>query len=298
MTTTADVLSRVRRRIMGGSRDQLNKLDEALDASEVDVTFEFDLQGIAPGARVAVNLEEFYIWSKVDSNKTATVQRGYNGSTAATHADGDLAYVNPVVSDFEILRAVNAELDALSSPSNGLFRVATVDVTFSPAVQGYDLTSVTAVEGIVGVFADQPGSSQNWVPVRDYRLSRNQSTTDFASGFSITLLDGAMHPGRSVRVAYKGPFTNLSAVGQDVEAISGLHAQAHDILELGAALRLLSGRSVRRAFTEGQGETRRAEEVTVRDVLSSTAALRQEYEERVAEESSRLAARWPQVRAA
>lgn len=298
MTTTADVLSRVRHRVMSGARDQLNKLDEDLDTSETDVTFEFDAGGIAPGARLAVDLEEMFVWSV--ASKTATVLRGFNGSTPAEHDDGDLVYVNPVLSDFEILRAVNAELDALSSPSNGLFRVATVDLTYSPSVQGYNLTSVTSIENVVGVFADQPDSSQNWIPVGpgQYRLLRNQSTGDFASGFSLTFLGGALSPGRAARVVYRAPFSNLSTVADDVETVAGLHAQAHDVLELGAALRVMSGRPVKRAFTEGQGETRRAEEVTVRDVIASTALLRQEYEERVAEEASRLTARYPTMRAA
>ena len=299
MTTLAEVLSDTRRWLMTNARDELNRLSGAHDASQTTFTFEFDLRGITDRTKVSVDLEDVYVWTASSGAKTAEVERGYDGTTAAAHADNALVYVNPRFSSAELLQHINDELRSLSSPGKGLFRVQTVDLTYSAAVQGYNLTSVTSVDGIVGVYADQPDSSQNWIPVPagHYRLARNQSTTDFASGFALTFVGGALNPGRTIRVVYKQPFALLSAIDDVVEDDAGLHTEAVDVLALGAALRAAAGRPMKRAFTEGQGETRRAEESTVGDALNSPARLERLYRERVQEEALRLHRRYPRVAA-
>lgn len=295
MTTVAEILHDTRRWLMTNARDEMNRLSGAHDASQTTFTFEHDLRGITDRTRISVDLETLYVWSATAASKTATVERGFDGSTPAAHADDALVYVNPRFSNFELLQHINDELRSLSSPSKGLFRVQTLDITYAAAVQGYNLTSVSSVDEILGVFADQPDSSQNWIPVPagHYRLARNQSTTDFASGFAITFVAGMLTPGRTARVIYKQPFSLLSAVDEVVETVTGLHSEAMDVLALGAALRAAAGRPLKRAFTEGQGETRRAEETTVGDALNSPARLERLYRERVQEEALRLHRRYP-----
>ena len=51
----------------------------------------------------------------------------------------------------------------LSSPSNGLYRVATVDLTYNAAVEGYDLTGVTDVLAVLDARYQAVGSEQDWL---------------------------------------------------------------------------------------------------------------------------------------
>lgn len=263
-----------------------NRLAGAVTAGATSLTFEFDLGGIQPGARLSVELEECGVWSVSESAHTAVVERGDNGSTAATHADGAMVLVNPTVSWFEVLNAVN---DELSAPPLGVYRVRT-DTFTAGTVAAYDL--VADVVEVLAVSYDPGGSLGDWprLPPELWRFDPNADATDFPSGRSLTLYGGPLSG--TVRVAYKAPFTTLAALTDDVAAVSGLPARAHQILELGAALRLSAHFPVRRASTASQSDPRRAEEVTTSDTLSSPGRLGQLYERAVLAEQAALAREW------
>ena len=109
------------------------------------------------------------------------------------------------------------------------------------------------------------------------------------------VLSAGGFPGQKVRVSYKASFDTLSAVADDVETVSGLHTQAHDILSLGAALRLLSGLEAQRAYTTTQPDTRYASEVPPRSATTALIPLVEQREERIREEQARLARAYPEA---
>lgn len=296
MTTTADVIAECRNDyLMTGGRDARNTLSTAvLDTTSTAFTFTYELAGIDIGAKVSVDLEDCYVWDINPSSKSATVSRGDFGSTAATHAAGATVLVNPIVSDAQVLRQANSELQSLSSPANGLFQMKTVTVTYNAAIDGYDLTNVTDLISVYGLRYAQIGPQQEY-PWIDYSLwehARGLDTTVFPSGQAI-FVRGHVDPGRPLRIWYKAPFTTLSTVTDDVTAVSGLHAEAHDILALGAAINLTAGREVRRNFNEYQGDTRRAQEVPPGANLGANRGLMQQHALRVREEAARLNALYP-----
>lgn len=141
MTTAAQCVERVRRDwLLTGHRESRNRLDGAVDASQTTVTLEYEAKGAAVGARLSLDYEECGVWAV--SGKTLTVQRGDDGTTAATHADNLVVLVNSEFSPARVLQAVNDELAAL--PSAGLFRMRSLDLTYDPARMGYDLTGLGA----------------------------------------------------------------------------------------------------------------------------------------------------------
>jgi len=285
MTTAETMLQEARRHVFSGSREQINVLAANVSSNATSLQFTYDLKAINDGAIVEIDLEQFIVLSTDAATKTAVVIPAQYGTTTAAHTSGTMVTVNPKFSRFGLFTALNQELAALSS--EGLFQVKTVDLTFNPAIDGYDMTSVTNLLDIYSVSYAVPGPSKLWPRIKNYRLQRNASTTDFASGTALILYDGGF-PGRTVRVLYRAPFTALTALTDDVATVAGLHVEAHDIPPLGAAAKLVAPRDVKRGVTEQQGDTRRADEVPPGTSMASARGLLQIRDRRVQQEVARL----------
>lgn len=294
MTTFAKVIARTRRRLMTTQREPLNVLAAAIDADDTTLAFS-NAVTFHDGSRLSVGLEDMHVVTAATSGSSATVIRAMDGSEAAAHAIGDLVLIHPTWSNWDIAQAVNDELHALSAPTNGLFRIQSVDFDYQPAVQGYDLAGLTDYLDIWRVRHDTSGPENDWPVLRrsDWTVDRAADTTDFASGTGLVLHVPA-EAGQKVRVSYKATFDELTALDDDVEAVSGLHAQAHEILSLGAAIRLLGGLEAQRAYTTTQADTRYAAEVPPRTAAAAIVPLVEQREERIREEQSRLARQFPE----
>lgn len=291
MTTAQDLVHETRSHLLHGGRESLNKLAATIDDNDTTVTFDFDLGPIQEGAVVSIGLERMYVWSVTESSKTAVVERGWDGSTADDHTDGDIVRVNSRFDDFAIFRALNEDIIDLSSPENGLFQVATLDRTYSTTTYGYNLASDMIGEPLI-VQAEYPGGTGNWMRLGGWRFDTNADSTDFASGKSLHLLGDQGSPGRTIRIVYRAAFDTFLALTDDLEDI-GLPETCADIPPLGAAARLLAGRAVRRSDMDAQGNSRRAEEVSTTDALSSPRGLLAQRQMRINAEAARLFAAYP-----
>lgn len=291
MATTADLIDETKRHLLSMQREPLNRLVSAVTTTSTTVTLEFDIATLQAGSHLQVGLELMYVWAVDQSSKVVTVQRAQLGSTALTHAAGAVVTVNPKFPDFAIFKALNDELRSLSAPSNGLFAIRAVELTGTANSNGYNLPTSNLLE-ILSVEQRHVGSPRTWTPVTNYTLQQNAETDDFASGTALRVLDG-VRPGQPLRVLYKASFSPLTALEDDVEAISGLPVDMQDIPPMGAAVRLIAPREIKRNFTESQGEPRRTQEVppgAVQASMRSVAAMRQN---RITEEAGRLAQRFP-----
>ena len=91
---------------------------------------------------------------------------------------------------------------------------------------------------------------------------------------------------------YKTGFTALSAMSTALSTV-GLHSEGYDLPALGAALRLMSTRPVRREFIDEQGSSRRADEVPAGAISASMRDLRALRETRINAEAARLDQQYP-----
>lgn len=294
MTTFGDVVERTRRRLMTSMRELVNVLNAPIDSDDTSLTFLYDTR-FTGGARICIGLETM-LATGTGGTTTATVIRGMEGSTAAAHSQGDFVFVNPTWTPFEIGQAVNDEIADLSSPMNGLFRVRSADFDYNPSTFGYELTGTQDFLSAWRVRYNTPGPENTWPIIRpdEWRIDQAADTTDFPSGLHL-VLDTGGYPGQKVRVSYRATFDPLVNVSDDVLAVSGLHNEAHDILSLGAAIRLLSGLEAQRAYSTAQDNPRRADEVPPRTAVSALAPLLAQREERVRAEAQRLLARFPKA---
>lgn len=289
MATASDLIEEARALLDSGSRPEMNRLTTTINSAATTLDVDFALGSIASGAVLAIDLELIYVWSSTGS--TATIKRGYLGTTPAAHTSGATVYVNPRWSSFTILRAINAELDSYSSPRWGLFQMKTVDLTYSSNTIGYDLTSVTDLIDVYELRWNGYVAGE-WPLIRSWSVARDMPTTDFASGLSLQLDDGA-GPGRTIRVRYKAKFAHLAALTDDVTSVSGLADTALDIPPLGAAARLVAPREVKRATADSQPESRTAADVPPGTNRAAAGTLLGIRDPRLREEASRLNQRYP-----
>lgn len=270
----------------------MNKLTADITAATGTTTlaFNYDLTGLARGSTISAGLETMLVWSADTTSKTAVVERAFNGSTATAHSTTDLLTINPRVTDAEIFRALNYELNALAK--EGIYQLKTLDRTFSAPVLGYDLASDLLGDDVIEVAWRDNSTSLDYYKVRDFRVLRNLPTTDFPSGNGLFIHD-EVQQGRPLRVTYKAGLGQLAAMSDVVTTVTGIPVTAVDIPPLGAAIRLFAAKPLRRAAVEVQGDTRRPAEASTSDTLSAPNALRALYQRRVAEEAGRLVGQNP-----
>jgi hypothetical protein len=285
-TTTQDWLWETKRHLYTGAKEERNKLAASVTVDASTVSLSYDLGGIQKGTKLSIDLEDMFVWSTASSS--ATVDRGQFGSTAAAHTQGSIVTVDAKFTDAEIFRALNDELRSLSSR---LFQMKTVDLTYDPVSYAYNLTEVTNVRDIYAVYYESISPDDDWPEVRGWELKRNQSVSDFASGYALTV--PYADPSSTVRVLYRAPFGYLSGLTDAVVATTGIPQSAIDIPPIGAAIRLTNGREIRRNFNEVQGDTRRAAEVPPGANLGASRNLIGWYERRITEEYYNLLRAYP-----
>lgn len=281
MATLQTMIAQVLRRVQPGQQVEALTLNGNIGANATSLVVSDPAGTILPSLRpetvIAIDLELYYV--QAVTGTTVTVVPGYLGSTSASHTSGALVYLNPRFSQFDIMQAINDDLNDLCSPDNGLYAVKTLEITYNPATIGYDLTSVTGLIDILSVQYKVPYPVGYWVPMRrgDWRLTPSSDTTDFPSGYQLRVNHGG-YPGLAMRVTYKyqfQPFVNLT---DDATTIAGLPSFAYDLPPLGAMVALVAPREVKRNQIDSAPDSRRATEVppgAVMNSVSQVLALRQ-----------------------
>lgn len=289
MSTGTAVIDKTLRQILSGVIEQRNKLSATINATATTVVLSYDLDGIRAGQVFEIDSELFYVWEAVSGTKTVTVQRGWNGTTAAAHTAGAVVTVNPRFPRAQIFEALNDELKDLSSPMHGLFQIKTFDFDYNGTADIINLPPVLSIIDLVGVHIRVTGDNYEWV--RKVRLLRDLPTDDFSSGYGLKF-ENRIRSGR-LRIVYKAPFTPLTNETQHLVNYAGLPSTCEDIINLGVQIRLMAPREIKRNFTESQGDTRRSEEVSAGAVSNSVNNLIRMRRERIQAEATRLMRQYP-----
>lgn len=289
MTTAATILNRVAGQLLSGTVEERNKLAATINDSATSVVLEYDIGGFRSGSVFELESELLYIWEANTATKTLVVERGFSGTTAVAHTSGVLATLSPRFPRGQMLDSLNAELDDVSSTSNGLFKVTTTDLSYNGSDRQVNLTGAVSVIELIDVRLRY--LSDNFPVIRGTRLQRDLPTADFASGFAI-VVDEPLMAG-TLRVRVKAPFTRATSESSDLTSFCGLPATCDDLVELGVIIRMMAGREVKRSFVESQGDTRRSDEVPVGSARDSVGNLLRLRRERITAEAGRLKAQYP-----
>jgi len=288
MTTVATVLNRASRQMLAGVVEERNKLASSVTSSDTSIVLSYDIGGFRAGSVFEIESELCYVWEANQATKTLTVERGYGGSTAASHG-AVVVTLNPRFPRVLLFDSLNAELDDLSSTANGLFKVASLNISYNGSDRQVNLTGATNVIDLIDVRLRY--LADDYPVIHGARLQRDLPTSDFASGISL-VFDDAIRSG-TLRVRYKTNFTRATQESDDLTSVCGLPSTCDDLIEMGVIIRATAGREIKRNFIESQGDTRRSDEVppnSMRDSMTNIARLRRE---RIRAEVARLRTQYP-----
>lgn len=216
------------------------------------------------------------VWEVDENSKTLVVERGANDTTPAPIAPKDPFRFMPRYTQREIHQALRDELRSLSA--QGMYRPAHVQVEYDYVDSGYDISHV---DDLLSPYAIE--YSYGGVKRFDYEFVRHDQ---FLRVYN-HVPDGA-----EAVLWYRAPFHDLPDDDSDVSS-TGLPVSAHDILPLGAAVRLLQAKEILRLDVEAQQHARRPEDVRELATMQAAAHLRLQRDMRIAEEAMRLRQRWP-----
>lgn len=291
MSTAEHIVNAARVDLLAGVVEERNRLAGAVTLTDTVFPFAFDLRGIREGVVVEVGAELLYVWSVDQATNQATVERGFAGSVASAHDSATIAVVKPRFPTHILFQYLNEDVLSLGSPSNGLYQIAATDVVYN----GQDREiAIPGVSDLVGVHEIRARSdAADWPEVRNWRLQRNSSADDF--GGTVTVRFDEIVPASTLRVIYKRSFRPLSALTDDVPAVTGVPVSCEDILRMGVQMRAMVTREPKRSFMESQGDTRRPEEVPNGASSSSWRGIAAMRQQRVVEEATKLQARYPKV---
>jgi hypothetical protein len=285
---------------MSGHQEQLNRLASGYTAGSGSMEFDFDIAGIRQGTVISVGTSTFYVWEVSTTLKTATIQASWDGTADQDWPTGTIVRVAPRFTDNQILRAINEEINDLSSPSNGLFQIGTTELVYDSALVGYDLSLAPNMISPIELRVENPGSFKEWtrIPSHKYRVVKGAPTGEegFDSGMALFLYDmWAGATGDRLHLTYRKGFNNLSN-SFSTKIATGLPASAWDIPPIGAAISLMAGREIKRSFVESQGDSRRATEVGAGASAQSVNALRVLRQQRITAEKQRLDGFYPIIK--
>lgn len=276
MTTLSDLIASTRYHLYTNQQPEANRLQGTIASNVTSLNLHYPLgTATVRGSLITIDLEEIRVWET--SGTTITFcDRGVNGSTPASHTDGAYVEVMPKFTPFRISQAINDELDDLASPTNGLFKIPMpdVEVTYNPAVSGYDLTGVTPdnVIAIQELRFKVPGPTKHLPAIRHFDIARDVPTADYPSGMALLLYESGF-PGLPIHVRYRSRFTHLTNLTDDAQTVAGLPTAANSIVPMGAAIQLMAGREIKRNFTEATSDPLQLELVLASNVVNSYKGL-------------------------
>lgn len=253
--------------------------------------------GVQPGAILSIGLNQVRVLGVPNGGTGVTsVVGGQQGSTDA-NVDYDaspvpLAFINPRFTPYDISVAINDELQALTTPKQGLGKIDTFDTNFIPVYNGYDLgpnfDSVRSRVLEISFALPAPQRANPLIRRGDYRVIRATNQPGiFPNGNGVIVYRDAF-VGFPIHITFIAPFTPLVNLTDDLLTVAGVPVYMQDIVDMGAELRLAPDREIDRNSLNFQRDPRKAPEVPATAVMNSANALQRRYMGRIDDEASNL----------
>jgi hypothetical protein len=283
--TTFDLLVRqVRQQLLGFSMNQESVSELSGSMLSTDTTFTCDAATVTNLSRGLVEIDDELILVKTYDSQSGVVSvmgltngRGYEGTTATTHAAHALVTSNPAFPKARIKEALNQAIRGLY-PSLVVF--SDTEITkLSPQIE-YALPA--EVDDVWYVTGQLIGPSKVAQPLPNWRYNPKARTANFPTGKSIQVFD-YVTSGQAVKVVYTKPPTQLSA-GTDDFTATGYPERMSDLVVYGACKRLLPALESARLQQQSVEATERAPLVPPASASKAASLYASLYAERLAEE--------------
>jgi hypothetical protein len=288
MTTFDQIVRQVRQQLLGYALNQesMSVLSVAMNAG--DSTFQADGETIGNLSRGLVEIDDELIlvkkWDQTSGTVTVlggTAGRGYEGTTAASHAQNALITSNPAFPRARIKEAINQTITTLY-PELVVF--SSTEITKLAPVVEYELPADCS--DVWYVTGQLIGPSKVAQPLPDWRYNPKARTANFPSGKSIQVLD-YVTAGQAVKVVYaKTPSALVN--NSDEFTTTGYPERYVDLVVYGTCMRLLPALEAARLQMQAVEATERAPLVPPASAAKAMAMYAQLYQQRLQEERDQL----------
>jgi len=240
MPTLNEMVDEVRANLQGYALRQ-DRITYVADAAGLSTTSTAITVGSSNNlAKGVIEIDDELIW--IDSFTTASnvlnvipgFGRGYQGTTAAPHAQYAQVTLSPTFPRSSIKKAIN---DTINSFYPKLWIASAYTFTFNASQTTYALPD--DAEDILFISWQTTGSSQEWLPVNRWRLDTMANSATFNSQNTINIYEN-VQPGRTIQVYYTSTPNTLDANTDDFADVTGLPESSKDVVVLGASYKLLS----------------------------------------------------------
>ena len=215
------------------SRPAIQKVNGALNSSATALVVDDNTAINAGDVLETTTGEQVYVWSK-SGGANVTIERAYNGTTAANIADDSLLKINPIWTIQKVSDAFSAVIQDLNA--QGFFTIkGGTAITLVAGQDEYELTEtdVHPVKGVLSLYYQEPVTSQiEAVPFRN--VWDAGGNVHSAGNHAVKVIDwGRQAAGDDLEVIY--------AAEIDAVADSDDEPLLEDLFVLGAAGRLFLG---------------------------------------------------------
>ena len=240
MPTLNEMVDEVRANLQGYALRQ-DRITYVADAAGLTTTSSSITVGSSNNlAKGVIEIDDELIW--IDSFTTASntlnvipgFGRGYQGTTAAPHAQYAQVTLSPTFPRNSIKKAIN---DTINSFYPKLWIASAYTFTFNASQTTYALPD--DAQDILFISWQTTGSSQEWLPVNRWRLDSMANAATFNSQNTINIYEN-VQPGRTIQVWYTSTPNTLDANTDDFADVTGLPDSCKDVVVLGSAYKLLS----------------------------------------------------------
>ena len=291
MTTFNDMVDEVLLNLAGYTmrQDRLTYLTSAMTST---TGLSIPIASVDNVARGLVEIDEELLFVDSVNRPASTLTiapfgRGYQGTTAATHAINAKVTIAPTFPRIAVKKAIN---DTIRAASTQLWVLGNHTFTYSPAQNTYSVPE--EVDDVLAVSYSTIGATKEWAPIRSWRLDTMANTGAFTSGKTISLYSG-VEPGRTVQITYTKDPQILVNNSDNFSTVTGLPDTAKDVIIYGAAYRLISFVDPSRlTFTSAEAD----EADRTKPIGSGSNAARflfSLYQQRLQEEADRLKTKYP-----
>jgi hypothetical protein len=211
--------------------------------------------------------------------------RGWKGSTAQAHAQGDTVVVSPSVPRFSVSREINNHIISLYPD---IYAVQTLEFTYDNILKrGWALPAET----LAVLDVRWKNYLGNWERIRSWETENGADLTDFPTGKNLRLRYG-VPIGRPIQVVYAvnpTPLVNET----DLFSITGLELAAKDLVVLGVMARVVPNLDVARLSVEFAAAIEMATTRPQGGAINIAKYFEAKYAQRVQQERARLNRLYP-----
>lgn len=236
MSTLTQLTDRVISHLQGMTRDQDERTWITSAITDTDLAMTVQEPKLISQGLAEIGDELLWVSRTDNSSGAVTIApfgRGYQSTTAASHAENTAVVNSPKFPRSSVKSAIN---ETISGIYPDLYVVANHEFPYVAARSTYELPA--AADQVIGVKWQTIGPTKRWAALTRWDWNPQADTDEFTTGKSIDLLQEPIS-GRTIRVTYIKPPSAFIDDDTEFASATGLSASAQDCVVYGTCFRLV-----------------------------------------------------------